>query len=150
MRRIALWFALVACAHAPRTPEAPPCPVGFDSDPARSERLRSLLANAGEESPLFSRTLCFGPSPSLGVLAAGRPLLDKNAQDKALAARLVHLGIHVRDNLGDGCDAGLDNAIASEVQAHKREAAVRARFGLAPEVEDPADPVADYKARCSR
>jgi hypothetical protein len=146
--RLALSALLVSCARAPM---APSCPAGFTEDPGRSQHIALRLAEAavGEGVSLANKA-CFGPSASLGVLAGGRPLLSSCASDEVLAARLAHLELHVRDNLGDGCNAGLEQAIASEARARKLEAAVRTHFGLPLEFDEPADSIVDYKVRCAR
>jgi hypothetical protein len=77
-------------------------------------------------------------------------LLDANAIDQALAARLAHLEVHLRDKLGDGCGAGLKVALASELHAHEREAVVRQHFGLEAESADTHASTADYLSRCAR
>ena len=92
--------------------------------------------------------VCFGPSRSLGVLADGRPLLDANASDGALAARLSHLAVHKRDGIGDGCAHGLAAALRSEDRARAVETAHRARLGLAALPVGADDATGDYAARC--
>jgi len=74
-------------------------------------------------------------------------MLDARASDAALAGRLVHLGVHLHDGLGDGCRGGLTRALASEERARALETQVRAREGLGPLVDD-GQATADYAARC--
>lgn len=131
----------------PRTP----CPPPFVADASREARVVAWLA-ADAEARAVVRALpsvCFGPSDTLGVLVAGRPMLDASASDAALAGRLAHLGVHLHDGLGDGCDRGLSGALASEERARVVEARVRAFGSLAPLPLDHAAS-ADYAARCGR
>lgn len=142
--------SLSACAA---TAPVSPCPQGFAPDPQRHARIERIVRSSVERAPDGAPTqmpggLCFGPSRSLGVLAGGRPLLDAHASDDALAARLVHLAVHARDGLGDGCAAGLAAARASEQRATRVEAALRLRLGLPVLPVDDASVEADYAARC--
>ena len=148
-------FALVGCASsrvvAPTLAnETPPeCPPPFTSDAPREARIVAMVAR-DEESRAAVQGLssaCFGPSEALGVLVAGRPMLDARASDGALAGRLVHLGAHLHDGLGDGCRVGLTRALASEERARALETKVRAREGLGPLADD-GKATADYAARC--
>lgn len=130
------------------TPRAP-CPPPFVADASREARVVAWLA-ADAEARAAVRDLpsvCFGPSDTLGVLVAGRPMLDTRASDAALAGRLAHLGVHLHDGLGDGCDRGLSGALASEERARVVETRVRAFARLAPLPLDDSAP-ADYAARC--
>jgi hypothetical protein len=139
-------FAMLAC-----TPSAPVvrCPDGFAADPRREERMLVLLKSSPEgPDPKEVSGVCFGPSRSLGVLAGGRPLLDANASDGALAARLSHLAVHKRDGIGDGCAHGLAAALRSEDRARAAETAHRARLGLGPLPVGTDDAAVDYAARC--
>jgi len=137
---------VLACA-----PEAPvvQCPNGFAADPKREDRIVVLARSSpdGLDAKELSG-VCFGPSHSLGVLAGGRPLLDANASDGALAARMSHLAVHKRDGIGDGCAHGLAAALRSEDRARAVETAHRARLGLAALPVGADDATSDYAARC--
>jgi hypothetical protein len=152
-RALAGIVALVplGCAHENLRTDTPraACPPPFVADASREARLVTLLA-ADAEARAAVRDLigvCFGPSDTLGVLVAGRPMLDAKASDAALAGRFAHLGVHLHDGLGDGCDRGLAGALASEERARVVETRVRALGRLAPLPEDVTAP-ADYAARC--
>lgn len=151
-RALAGLVALVpfGCAHESlRTDTRAACPSPFFADASREARLVTWLA-ADAEARAAVRELprvCFGPSDTLGVLVAGRPMLDTNASDAALAGRLAHLGVHFHDGLGDGCDRGLSGALASEERARVVETRVRALGSLAPLPRGDAAR-ADYAARC--
>jgi hypothetical protein len=142
---------LAGCATPPpRTPAT--CPSPFAADPDRERRLAAYLA-ADPEAADVVRDLpsaCFGPTRSPGVLVDGRPMLDARAQDEELAARLAHLGVHVKDDLGDGCKRGRARAIASESRARAVETRLRARAGLGPAPDDARESVEDYGARCDQ
>jgi hypothetical protein len=154
---VAVLSYLVACTHVPHVAKArtvtATCPSGFSNDPTRAQHLTSLLKSAGAlEASELTEGSCFGPSLTLGVLAGGQPLLDVDALDEALAARMAHLHIHVRDKLGDGCAAGLTQALLSEEKAQEQERRLRTKFGLPiePETQESRDARADYIQRCTR
>lgn len=155
MNRAALALAcalLEACAIEPGTPHASPCPAPFVADAAREARVVAL-ASADHEGRKAVRDLspvCFGPVRSPGVLVDGQPMLDARSQDDALAARLAHLGVHVHDDLGDGCKHGRARAVASEERARALEGRLRARKNLGPAPDEVKDAAADYAARCEK
>lgn len=149
MRRAARFSGLAfVLACAPAAPVVQ-CPNGFAADPRREDRIVVLVRSSpdGFDAKELSG-VCFGPSRSLGVLAGGRPLLDANASDGALAARLSHLAVHKRDGIGDGCAHGLAAALRSEERARAVETAHRARLGLAALPVGADDASTDYAARC--
>lgn len=76
-------------------------------------------------------------------------LLEAGAPDPELSARLAHLLVHRRDNLGNGCAQGLAAARDSERRAQQLEARLRARYGL-PMLSPVETEIAerDYLARC--
>lgn len=151
---VALAFAITvgvaACAPRVDHPETAACPAGYAPDRARHAELLAHLAEDADARDAAARldAPCFGPTRTSGSLVGARPLLDGNAPEVVLAARLAHLGVHVRDGIGDGCARGLDAARASEARAREVEARVRTRAGLAPL---PADEQVDrdYIARCA-
>jgi hypothetical protein len=144
---------LVGCAHASQlatAPAYPPCPTGFAPNLQRAHHLASLLAYAGaSEASVLTGRLCFGPSTTLGVLAGGQPFMDAHAPDEALAARLAHLHVHVRDGLGDGCTAGLAQALLSEQNGSEQERRLRVVFGLATDLQETPNASVDYIQRCT-
>lgn len=145
----ALAAVLAACAPpvAPST-----CPAPFASDPAREARIAAVLADDDEAREATSgiASACFGPTRSPGVLLDGRPMLDARGSDVELAARLAHLAVHVKDDLGDGCRLGRARAIESEQRARALESRIRARAGLGPPPDDARESVEGYAARCER
>jgi hypothetical protein len=145
---------LLACAQAPHASKAPvkaSCPSGFTRDFARARKLAWLLEDAdAPEAITLTDDLCFGPAPTLGVLAGGQPLMNVEASDEALAARIAHLQIHLQDKLGDGCAVGLRRALLSEEKAHAQEQRLRAALGLHGELQDALDARAEYTKRCTK
>jgi hypothetical protein len=150
---LALFSSIAACALEPATPSTSgACPAPFADDATRQARLAAILSSDPEAREL-TRDLaapCFGPVRSPGVLVDGRPMLDARGSDEALAARLAHLAVHVRDDLGDGCRAGRARAVASEERARALETRVRSRHGLGPAPDETRDAAADYASRCER
>ncbi len=152
-----LALAVAGCARGGPSVTPPsaglggPCPSSFVTDAPREARIVTLFADDAE-ARAASRgvpSVCFGPSEGPGVLVGGRPRLDARAPDAELAGRLVHLGVHLQDGLGDGCLVGLARAVASEQRAQVLETRVRALVGLAP-LPDDGRAIADYTARCGR
>jgi hypothetical protein len=97
MIRSRLWLlALVSsCAHSPH------CPAPYQPDPERSRRILALLADDPEGRALVDRPsskvgICFAPAGP-GVTTDELLLLDANATDRALAARVAHLLLHRRN-----------------------------------------------------
>jgi hypothetical protein len=76
--------------------------------------------------------------------------MDARAPDEALAARLAHLHVHERDSLGDGCAAGLAQALLSEENGREQERRLRVVFGLGIDLEEISNASADYMQRCTR
>jgi hypothetical protein len=150
-RAVTVVIAVSVAGCAPRAEHAASttCPVGSSVDPARHAALVAALAGDTDAYDAASRLgpPCFGPTRTLGTLVGARPVLEGAAPDVALAARLAHLGVHVRDRIGDGCARGLEAARASERRARDVETRVRSRAGLSPLARDDAAD-ADYVARC--
>ncbi len=117
-----LAVALLACSSTS-------CPSGWSSDPERSAR---VVALAGQQA---SGPLCYGPVQEGGVRdGSDRLLLDAGADDRWLAARVVHLALHGPAVLGVGCVDGLR---LQEATAWRAELDARLRLG----VSDPSCPV---------
>jgi hypothetical protein len=145
---LALHCAPLSTATAPAV--TPPCSGGSSPDAPRAATLKRILSRDKESAALAAATsieICFLSGGGLGVEGGGVAFLPAGESDLALAARLAHLLIHRRDNLGDGCGRGPVVAYESENQARRLESRLRARFGLAalPLSEDAER---DYRARC--
>lgn len=151
-RALVLGSALAqACALEPGAPRTSPCPAPFVADAARESRLVAIASEdlEGQAAVVGLPTACFGAVRSPGVLVDGRPMLDARTPDEALAARLAHLGVHLHDDLGDGCKRGREQAVLSETRARALETRLRARRALGPAPDD-ASAAADYAARCEK
>lgn len=146
MRRALVFVAACTPAATPAT-----CPAPFAADAAREARIAAVLASDAEARELVRDlpSACFGPTRSPGVLVDGRPMLDARASDVEAAARLAHLAVHVKDDLGDGCRLGRARAIASEERARAIETRIRAKAGLGPAPDEARESIADYAARCT-
>lgn len=143
-------LAALSCTPPANAAASSACPQPFAADPAREARLVALLEGDAEARSAVHRLppACFGPTRSPGVLIDGRPMLDLRGSDLELAGRLAHLGVHVQDNLGDGCRLGRERAIASEEKARALERRIRDRGGLGPPPDDVRSVTDDYAARC--
>lgn len=147
MNRVWLVFALLGCA----SPLPAACPPGFEVNSERAQRIEALVhAQAGVNVQTLTEAACFGPAASPGVLAGGHALLQANASDHVLAARIVHLSVHVQDGLGDGCQKGLRAALDSEVRAREKERALRIYFRLPDVAQNERDTAQDYTKRCPK
>lgn len=133
-----LWGAQGGCAHRASTGRSTEqegsCPVGGEAQPARVARLRATLQRhvPSMDWPRSVR-VCFIAGQGRGVISGRTLWLDGQRDDAELSAQAVHLLMHLRDDLGDGCGAGLDAARASEARAYGAEMALRAalrRTGL--------------------
>lgn len=148
---------LASCAHdtvSRSSSAAPSCPVGSRPDAPRAAKLIALLEGDEESAALdlgkaALLRVCFLPGSGPGVLSGGLAILDADDSDLVLAARLAHLGIHYRDNLGDGCTKGLEQARESERKAFLLESRLRQRYGLPALAPAPAaGSDSDYQFRC--
>lgn len=156
--RVALLFLPLLQLHcaatsAIRAPTATTsCTPGTFSDPAREVRLRSLLSHDRASTQLAQSehiAVCFGSGYKRGVLSGDIAFLDAAARDGELAARLLHLLVHHRDKLGDGCAAGLAAARDSESRATQLEQQLLTQLGLPPiPASTAAESAQDYTQRC--
>ena len=103
------------------------CPSGWTEDPAR---VRGLPVSEPIEGPV-----CWGPQPEGGAREpSGRLLLDPARDDRWLAARVAHLGLHGPLPEGPDCRERL---LAEEAHAWTLELRRRRELG----VSDPTCPV---------
>lgn len=79
--------------------------------------------------------MCFGDVPELGVLGSDRVLLDVDADDAVLAARVVHLAHHRTPDGGPDCRARL---LREEATAWLAEHAHREALGVEAPVLPPS------------
>jgi hypothetical protein len=126
--------------------------MGSESDARRTESLKRLL-DRNSESAVLGRSvpfaICFLPGNGPGVLSGELAILDANDSDFELAARLAHLLVHRRDNLGPSCARGLAIARESEREARLLESRLRTDYGLS-SVVSTDDAERDYRLRCSK
>ena len=93
---VVLMVALGLGCAKPRS--ASICPSAYRADPERRTRIESLLARDPEAGPLLREAdgrfvTCFG-SGAAGVTSGSLVLLDRDADDSHLAARVAHLLLH--------------------------------------------------------
>lgn len=118
--------------------EAPasPCPPGTAADPARVQALvaavRGTQAGAGRT---FEATTCFGGEVRGTVRPDGVVVLASSLGERAAAARLLHMHMHVHEGLhrfpaaGVACERQVESAIAAEARGIVAEIAACAELG---------------------
>jgi transcriptional regulator of met regulon len=118
------------------------CPTG-KPDPARTQRVRSLLAEAPAGRRLLERApaplhLCFAQVAVPTITAERAVTLDEREDDAENAARLAHLLLHAIEGapLPDDidrsrpCSALVRDAIKAEAKAHALELQLRRELGV--------------------
>lgn len=147
-----LFSVSIGCAQTTQTTIAKSlCAAGSHSDAARQARITQLCATDPAAADLLrteSVQICFGDGFGSGVIAQDIAYLDAQKSDRELAPRLLHLLVHHRDKLGDGCRKGLAAARASEAQAREIERAMQQRLGLSTDAVSPFAE-SDYLRRCA-
>jgi hypothetical protein len=141
--RAVLCFIALSCALACRqwveTGSCPPCGDGARRDAARQSQLgaqwRSVAHEIGGPPALDFQCLCFGPGTSTSV-EAGSINVPSDWALPEQTARAVHLALHRQQppwppESGTHCDARVERALTSEVDAHALELDTRRALGVA-------------------
>jgi hypothetical protein len=138
---LAVFVTLLVASRARRAAlQAPPCPPGLREDAPRAARVRRLVATLPDGAALwrgepFAR-LCFGESRVPATMPDGRLVLDGQASDAEVAARVRHLLAHHATRFAPvhgfdsarACAPQLDEALDAEARALVRELADRERL----------------------
>jgi hypothetical protein len=134
------WLLVVLSAFTTAAGPRPSC-----ADPAREARIRALLQ---EERPVL---VCFVELADQSVVAGKTMLLDRTKDDRALAARMAHLFMHLEDPIfetpGPDCDAWVDLVLQAEARAYAVEIRALKKLGApSPYAFDEMDALAFLRA----
>lgn len=129
--------ALLLAGHMGCEASSVVCPPGTFADGERTPALLAAARGIGQGLAREDVTVCFGAAGRGAVRHDGIVVLPDSSDQKAMTARLAHLGMHVAQGLyrfpaaGVPCDRQVEMALASEALAIVTEIESCDRLGCA-------------------